>query len=79
MTNVQAVVAELEKFTPAICERGYPACRELYDRLVAKGKNGKLALIAVCNKLLKQAFAIVTSGMPYQADFAKIKAPTLAF
>ena len=55
------------------------ACRELYDRLVAKGKNGKLALIAVCNKLLKQAFAIVTSGIPYQADFAKIKAPTLAF
>ena len=55
------------------------ACRELYDRLVAKGKNGKLALIAVCNKLLKQAFAIVTSGIPYQADFAKIKALTLAF
>jgi len=34
------------------------ACRALYDRLVAKGKNGKLALIAVCNKLLKQAYAI---------------------
>jgi len=47
------------------------ACRALYDRLVAKGKNGKLALIAVCNKLLKQAYAIVTSGVPYQADFTK--------
>ena len=48
------------------------ACRALYQRLVARGKNGKLALIAVCNKLLKQAFAIVTSGIPYQADFANI-------
>lgn len=47
------------------------ACRDLYQRLVAKGKNGKVALIAVCNKLLKQAFAIVKSGVPYQADFSK--------
>lgn len=45
------------------------ACQALFDRLVAKGKNKKLALIAVCNKLLKQAFAIVKSGVPYQADF----------
>ena len=35
------------------------ACREIYERLVAKGKSKKLALIAVANKLLKQAFAIV--------------------
>jgi transposase len=47
------------------------SCKALYDRLVAKGKNGRLALIAVCNKLLKQAFAIVKSGMPYQPNFAK--------
>jgi transposase len=47
-------------------------CKALYERLVAKGKNGKVALIAVCNKLLKQAFAIVKSGVPYQAEFAKI-------
>jgi len=47
------------------------ACAALFDRLVAKGKNKnkKLALIAVCNKLLKQAFAIVKSGVLYQADF----------
>jgi len=45
------------------------ACKALYDRLIAKGKNGKVALIAVCNKLLKQAFAIVKFGVPYQADF----------
>jgi transposase len=50
------------------------ACKALYDRLVAKGKNGKLALIAVCNKLLKQAFAIVKSGIPYRPDFSNISA-----
>ncbi|KAA5538028.1 IS110 family RNA-guided transposase [Adhaeribacter rhizoryzae] len=50
------------------------ACKALYDRLVAKGKNGKLALIAVCNKLLKQAFAIVKSGIPYRPDFTTISA-----
>ncbi len=50
------------------------ACKALYERLVAKGKNGKLALIAVCNKLLKQACAIVKSGIPYQPDFTRILA-----
>lgn len=46
------------------------ACKALYDRLVAKGKNGKVALVAVCNKLLKQACAIIQSGTPYQAEFS---------
>ena len=55
-------------------KRANRACKALYDRLVAKGKNGKVALIAVCNKLLKQAFAIVKSGVPYQAGFATIAA-----
>jgi hypothetical protein len=35
------------------------ACREIYERKIAKGKSKKLALIVVCNKLtLKQAFAV---------------------
>jgi transposase len=51
------------------------ACAALFDRLVAKGKNKKLALIAVCNKLLKQAFAIVKSGVPYQTTFCSKFAP----
>ena len=41
------------------------ACRELYDRLVEKGKAKKLALIAVANKLLKQAFAIASKNEFY--------------
>ncbi len=47
------------------------SCRELYERIVAKGKSKKLALIAVCNKLLKQAFAIAKSGENYQEDYFK--------
>jgi len=45
------------------------ACKELYDRIVAKGKSKKLALIAVSNKLLKQAFAIAKSGLVYDENF----------
>jgi transposase len=45
------------------------ACRDLYERIVAKGKSKKLALIAVCNKLLKQAFAIAKSGLIYDDSY----------
>lgn len=40
-------------------------CKELYDRLVEKGKAKKVALIAVVNKLLKQAFAVATKNEFY--------------
>ena len=45
------------------------ACRELYNRIVAKGKSKKLALIAVCNKLLKQAFSIAKSNLWYDQNY----------
>ncbi len=45
------------------------ACKALFDRIVAKGKSKKLALIAVCNKLLKQAFAIAKSGLIYDDTY----------
>jgi transposase len=45
------------------------ACKALYDRLVAKGKNKELALIAVCNKLLKQVFAVVKSNTLYNDNY----------
>jgi len=44
-------------------------CRALYTRIVAKGKSKKLALVAVCNKLIKQSFAIAKSGLPYDAEY----------
>ena len=48
------------------------ACREIYERVVNKGKSKKLALIAVSNKLLKQAFAIAKSGHPYDETFVSV-------
>ena len=48
------------------------ACKQLYDRLVAKGKSGKLALIAVANKIVKQAFAIAKNGRTYDENYSPI-------
>ena len=47
-------------------------CKELYTRLKQNGKPSKVALIAVCNKLLKQAFAIATRGIPYNKDHKSV-------
>ena len=45
------------------------SCIDLYQRLLFKGKPKKLALIAVANKLLKIAFAIAKSGLPYDREY----------
>lgn len=49
------------------------ACREIYERIIAKGKSKKLALMAVCNKLLKQAFAIIKSGVKYDETYRSVQ------
>jgi transposase len=38
-------------------------------RQSGSGKSKKLALIAVCNKLLKQAFAIAKSGLIFDKEY----------
>ena len=43
------------------------ACAQMFSRLKEKGKNGKLVIVAVANKLIKQAFAIATSDRYYEA------------
>lgn len=53
-------------FTACNCN---PACKALYDRLVNKGKSKKLALIAVCNKLIKQAYGISQSGVIFDKNY----------
>lgn len=45
------------------------SCIDLYQRLLAKGKPKKVALIAVVNKLLKIIFAISKSGLPYDREY----------
>jgi transposase len=52
-------------------------CKELYQRLLEKGKNGKVALTAVMHKLARLIFGVVRSGINYNPEFAflKIKNP----
>ena len=45
------------------------ACKAIFERITNQGKSRKLALIAVCNKLLKQAFAIAKSGVEYNENY----------
>lgn len=48
------------------------ACKALYDRLVEKGKNKKVALIAVCNKLLKQTYAVVKNQEKFNNNYMNL-------
>jgi len=48
------------------------ACKDLYERLLAKGKAKKLALVAVANKLLKQAFAVASKNLKYTENYAPL-------
>ncbi len=47
--------------------RGQNGLREFYDRLVARGKPKKVALIAAARKLLTWAWAVFRSGQPFDA------------
>ncbi|MBD3904179.1 IS110 family transposase [Chryseobacterium sp. Ch-15] len=44
-------------------------CKEMYERLKAKGKPERVIKIAIANKLIKQIFAIGKSKEKYKADF----------
>ena len=43
--------------------------RDFYQRLLAKGKPKKVALIAVARKLLTLAFTLVKTQQPYDPEF----------
>ena len=43
-------------------------CKIMFTRLKAKGKNGKLILIAIANKLVRQAFAIAKGEINYDKN-----------
>lgn len=62
MSRIRAMLC-MCSWTAKKCNK---ACKELYDRLVTKGKSKRLALVAVANKLIKQAFAIATKETTYQ-------------
>ena len=48
-----------------------PHCYQLYKRLLVKGMAKKPALVAVMNKLVRQAFGILKSKKPFNTDQLK--------
>ena len=48
-------------------------CKACFNRLRSNGKPGKVALIAVANKLVRQAFAVVTQEKSYIDGFKSVK------
>ena len=48
-------------------------CRNLYLRMKEKGKPGKLIMIAVANKVLRQCFAVVKHDTDYIDGFVSRK------
>lgn len=53
-------------WTAKFCNQG---CKQMYERLKAKGKPERVIKIALANKLLKQAFAVVTQNQPYDKNY----------
>lgn len=49
------------------------ACKDCYERLRQRGKSGKLAMVAVANKLVRQAFAVVKYNTEYVDGFVSTK------
>jgi transposase len=61
-------------FMPALSAcRANPQMKQLYQRLVAKGKNKKLAIIAVARKLLLLIYTLWKSNSPYRPDFKSVQ------
>lgn len=50
-----------------------PQCKALYTRITAKGKSKKLALTAVCNKLIKQAYGITKNNLMYDYKYKSVR------
>lgn len=48
-----------------------PMLGDYYRRLVARGKPKRLALVALMGKLLRVSYAILVSGKPFDADYAR--------
>lgn len=47
-----------------------PACMRLAERLQEAGKPSKVIHIAVAHKILRQAYAVATKGVPFSPEFA---------
>ena len=48
-------------------------CKACFDRLRSNGKPGKVAIVAVANKLIRQAFAVVKHEKKYIDGYKSVK------
>lgn len=48
-------------------------CKQMWDRMTEKNKPGKVILMAIENKLIRQMYAVVISNKPYDPHFAEIQ------
>jgi transposase len=59
-------------YMPAVVAiRRNPVAQQLYERLRAKGMAKKAAIGAVMHQLLRLAYGVLKSGLPFDADFTK--------
>jgi len=64
-------------YMPAIVAiRHNTLARNLYERLLAKGKCKMVAIGAIMHKLLRLAYGVLKSGLPFDTNFAKNLSPT---
>jgi transposase len=53
--------------------RANPQMKKFYQRLVAKGKNKKLAIIAVARKLLLLIYTLWKTNSVYSSDYQSVQ------
>jgi len=59
-------------YLPAVvAKRWNPPCQQLAQRLEAKRKPGKVVVIAVMHKLVRQIYGVLKSGQPFDPNFEK--------
>jgi transposase len=46
--------------------RSNPYCKDLYERLLERGKSKTEALVAVAHKLLRQCYGVLKSRTPFR-------------
>jgi transposase len=69
LSRAGAPVIRARLYMPAIVAmRCNPAVSALNERLIAKGKPGKVRALAAMNKLLRLCFGVLKSGKPFDAS-----------
>lgn len=50
-------------------KRHNQSCKELFERLVAKGKPFKVAMLAIVNKLIRQIYAVISKNVTFDNNY----------